>query len=152
METKLCSKCKRELPLENFRWKDKAKGKKHSQCKECQSQSDKKYYQESLERRIAVRQRAESQKNSNIEYVEFLKQKGCCKCGDKRTYVLDFHHKNPNEKIDTICQMTKSASIDNLDKEIKKCVLFCANCHREYHYLERQNDNFTIEKYINGDY
>ena len=41
METKICTKCKRELSLDNFRWKNKAEGKKHSQCKECQSKQEK---------------------------------------------------------------------------------------------------------------
>lgn len=152
METKVCSKCKRELPLDNFRWKNKSQGKKHSQCKECQSKSEKKHYRENTERQKAVRERANFQKQANVEYVEYIKQQGCVKCGEKRTWVLDFHHKNPEEKENTIAHMLKSASIETLDNEIKKCILFCANCHRDYHYLEKQIDNFTVDDYINGNY
>lgn len=147
METKVCSKCKKELSLENFRWKNKAQGKKHSQCKECEKESDKRHYQESKERRLLVRERAEWQKNSNIEYVNSKKQQGCNKCGEKRIWVLDFHHRNPKEKINEIAHMIKSASINNLEEEINKCVLLCANCHRDFHYLEKEQ-NITLEEYL----
>lgn len=147
METKICSKCKRELPLDSFRWKNKSEGKKHSQCKECQRQQEHEHYKESKERQLAVKERANIQKINNLEYIELKKQQGCIKCGDKRTYVLDFHHIDPNTKVDTICHMSKSASIQTLDKEIKKCVLLCANCHREFHFLENL-ENITIEDYL----
>ena len=148
MEVKECSKCHQILPLDNFRWKNKSLNKKHSQCKQCQSLADKKHYAESEKRRKAVRQLTDLQKQSNIEFIEFKKQQGCQKCGEKRFYVLDFHHKNPNEKVNEIAHMIKSSSIDNLEKEINKCVLLCANCHREWHYLEKNNSELTIEKYL----
>lgn len=152
METKICSKCKQELPLDNFRWKNKSQGKKHSQCKSCQSISDKRHYLESRERREAVRERADIQKENNLDYIEYKKQEGCAKCGEKRTYVLDFHHIDPEDKIDTVCHMSKSTSINTLEKEINKCKLFCANCHREYHYLKNMNEDLTVEQYINGEF
>lgn len=151
METKICSKCKRELPLDNFRWKIKSENKKHSQCKECQSASDKKRYRESKERREAVRERANFQKQSNIEYVEFRKECGCQKCGEKRKFALDFHHIDPSIKIDTIAHMIKSASINNLEKEINKCIVLCVICHREFHMLEKKK-GITIEQYLKGEF
>lgn len=151
METKICSKCKRELPLDNFRWKNKSQGKKHSQCKECQSESDKRYYRESLERQNAVKTLAQQQKQANVEYVEFRKECGCAKCGEKRKFALDFHHRNPEEKVNEISHMIKSASISNLEKEINKCILLCSICHREFHILEKEL-NITLEQYLNGDY
>lgn len=38
--------------------------------------------------------------------------------------------------------------IDSLKKEIDKCICLCANCHREFHYLEKQY-GITIEEYLN---
>lgn len=35
METKICTKCGRELPLESFNWRDKSKGTRRADCKEC---------------------------------------------------------------------------------------------------------------------
>ena len=146
-ETKICSKCGLELPLDMFRWKNKAQGKKHSQCKACQSRQEHQHYLESKERREAVRTRADVQKMDNVEFIENKKKQGCAKCGDKRIYVLDFHHINPEEKDNTIAHMIKSSSIEKLVEEVDKCKLLCANCHREFHYLEKEN-NITLQEYL----
>ena len=71
---------------------------------------------------------------------QLIKEAGgkCVKCGyDKCPAVLEFHHLNPEEKEFSIADFTSKTKVD-LDKardEIKKCVLLCANCHREFHYL-----------------
>lgn len=147
MEEKKCTKCGRILPFDNFRWKNKALNKKHSHCKECEKEAERIRYAENKERRDEIIKRACQYKQENIDLVETYKQRGCCKCGDKRSYVLDFHHIEPETKYNTIAHMTKSASKENLEKEIKKCVLLCANCHREFHYLEKEQ-NITLDKYL----
>jgi len=35
-KTKICSKCKRELPIDNFYFHNKEKGQRKSQCKDCE--------------------------------------------------------------------------------------------------------------------
>ena len=147
METKICSKCKRELPFDNFRWKNKSENKKHSQCKDCEKQADKEYYLRNGERRQAVRDRANIQKINNSILVENVKSKGCAKCGELRTHVLDLHHVDPEGKINTIAHMIKSASEETLIQELNKCIVLCANCHRDFHYQEKLN-NITIQDYI----
>lgn len=144
MEEKKCSKCNRILSLDNFRWKNKALNKKHSRCKECESKIEKENY---LQRKDAIITRAQQYKQENIELVNSYKQQGCCKCGEKRSYVLDFHHINPSEKDNTIAHMIKSSSLENLEKEIKKCILLCANCHREFHHFEKEQ-NITFSQYL----
>lgn len=151
METKICTKCGRELSLDNFRWKNKSQGKKHSQCKECQSKQEHQHYLESETRRNAVKTLAQQQKQANLEYVEFRKECGCAKCGEKRKFALDFHHRNPNEKVNEISHMIKSSSIQQLEKEIDKCEVLCSICHREFHILEKEL-NITLEQYLKGDY
>lgn len=70
METKVCTKCKRELPFDNFRWKNKSQNLKHSQCKECQKAQEKQHYQNSKERQQSVKSTAVFQKERNIILVE----------------------------------------------------------------------------------
>lgn len=149
METKICSKCKIEKPISEFRWKNKAKGIMHSQCKECQKAQEKVHYQESKERQIAVKETAQFQKNRNIQLVENARAVGCRKCGEKRSYVLDFHHKNPEEKENVIAHMLKSSGEDKLIAELAKCDVLCANCHREFHFLNKEYD-ISYKDYING--
>lgn len=57
----------------------------------------------------------------------------CCICGyDKCNSALEFHHLDPNEKDFTLGANT-NISFARANEEIKKCILVCANCHREIH-------------------
>ena len=139
METKICSKCKSEKPTTEFRWRNKSKGTLHSQCKECEKIRDKIHYKESVLRRNSVITTALNQKNRNTEIVDKARSCGCKKCGESRFYVLDFLHRNPEEKANVIAHMIKSSSAENLIAELEKCDVLCANCHREFHYLNKES-------------
>jgi DNA-binding CsgD family transcriptional regulator len=68
--------------------------------------------------------------------VEYLGGK-CMKCGyNKCIWVLEFHHRNPKEKEFAIGKYF-SRSWEKLKKELDKCDLLCANCHREKHFNEQ---------------
>ena len=57
----------------------------------------------------------------------------CEKCGySKCSSALDFHHINSLEKDFPISQAYRKSKV-NLIKELDKCQLLCANCHRETH-------------------
>lgn len=65
--------------------------------------------------------------------VEYLGGK-CCKCGyNKCLGALDFHHKDPSKKEFRIAE-SNTKSWDRTKKELDKCILVCANCHRELHW------------------
>lgn len=111
METKICTKCGRELPLNQFNWRDKAKGTRGADCKQCHSGYMKAKYQE---------------KKETIQDIKAgLK---CQKCGyDKCAEVLDFHHINPEEKEDKIARMiSNNYSLDKVKEEMKKmyCIVY----------------------------
>jgi len=82
----------------------------------------------------------------------------CEICGyDKCMDALDFHHINPEEKDFTISS-SHNNNIEKLKGEVDKCILVCANCHREIHYKlneekrllkEREEENKKIEFYKN---
>ena len=56
----------------------------------------------------------------------------CCLCGyHKLPDALEFHHLDPDTKDYTISNTSYALETDL--KEIKKCILVCANCHREIH-------------------
>lgn len=58
----------------------------------------------------------------------------CCICGYNRTVsALEFHHINPEEKEYGIAAQGTCHNIQRDIAEIRKCVLVCANCHREIH-------------------
>ena len=71
-----------------------------------------------------------------------VKYKGgkCSYCGyNKCISALEFHHVDPKEKDPT---WRMGWSFDRIKIEIDKCVLLCANCHREEH--ERISARGTI--------
>lgn len=70
----------------------------------------------------------------------------CCNCGyDKCESALEFHHLIPEEKEFTISTQPHMA-FEKVALEIKKCILLCANCHRELHsgYLNIDSINYKL--------
>jgi len=80
-----------------------------------------------------LRERDRLRKQKVMEFVNsFKKECVLCGFGDKR--ALDFHHKDPKEREFKISDRAKAgARLSVLEKEIKKCVVLCANCHRILH-------------------
>ena len=57
-------------------------------------------------------------------------------CPDKCLGALDFHHVDPVQKDFAISDSNIYKDINKLKEEVDKCMLVCANCHRELHYNE----------------
>lgn len=61
---------------------------------------------------------------------------GCCQiCKyNKCQSALEFHHVDPNEKDISFSKIrANNKSWEKIEKELEKCILLCANCHREVH-------------------
>ena len=58
----------------------------------------------------------------------------CCKvCGFNASLkALEFHHLDPATK-DISISAAKSIGLERFNKELEKCILVCANCHRQIH-------------------
>lgn len=58
----------------------------------------------------------------------------CISCGySKYVGALEFHHTNPDAKDFAISSKGYTRSWDSVKKELNKCIIVCANCHREIH-------------------
>ena len=136
MKVKVCTKCGRELPLDQFNWREKSKGTRRSECKKCHSDFMKNRYK---------------QKKSEIQDLKIgLK---CAKCGyNKCGASLEFHHINPEEKDEKVARMmTNNYNLDIVKEEIKKCIVLCANCHHEFHFLNNNDKNYTLDIFLQED-
>ena len=72
-------------------------------------------------------------KRTKIKLVEIAGGK-CNLCGyDKCISALEFHHLDPNTKEFNVTGSKTTRSFDAMLSEIRKCILVCANCHREVH-------------------
>lgn len=66
---------------------------------------------------------------------EFVSLKGgkCQRCGwtpgPGEEVALDFHHRDPAEKLFSIAP-SATRSLESLTRELEKCDMLCANCHR----------------------
>lgn len=74
----------------------------------------------------------EKQKEACLSYKRTLK---CEICGyNKHPSALEFHHRNPDNKIKNISKMmNQNSSKIDIIKEISKCMVLCANCHAIIH-------------------
>jgi len=69
--------------------------------------------------------------------LDFLSTKKCMDCGEKDPIVLEFDHKKPKDKFKSIAKMLSGHySWDSIYKEIVKCDIRCANCHRRKSYIQ----------------
>ncbi len=111
---KICPKCKIDKPIEDF-YRRRNNANCSVYCKLCTTIS-------TTERQRKIKQKA----------VDYLGGK-CTICDyDKYIGALEFHHKNPAEKDFTIAEL-KLSSFERIKSELDKCMLVCANCHREIH-------------------
>ena len=82
----------------------------------------------------AVQRRRTKLKQIAVEY----KGGSCSKCGySKCSAALEFHHTDPTEKDFGIAAKGRTMSEAKMKAELDKCVMLCANCHREEHDLLR---------------
>lgn len=71
----------------------------------------------------------------------------CNRCGyNKCLEALEFHHLEPAHKDFAISQRGHSRSWERVRKELDKCVMLCANCHREIHASMQLPRATVVEK------
>lgn len=176
MKTKKCSICGEEKLLEEFGKFGKDKKHFRSYCKTCDNKRSREYYHNHIEQRKAYEQspirKEHSQKKARVYYKKhrdkitarmrskptirynLLNDIGlltdCVICGYSKDKfaAIQFHHINPEEKIQTIGIMAprfKKYPDNVFIKEAQKCICMCANCHMLYH----AGDKEVVEKYNN---
>ena len=90
--------------------------------------------------RAKIKERSQKRRNELRTMLSEIKESsGCVDCGVKYPYyVLDFDHLD--DKVDGIGIMIRSHPIEEILKEVKKCEVVCANCHRERTQQRRTPD------------
>jgi ribosomal protein L30E len=78
---------------------------------------------------IRVAAKMKSRSNARVLREE-LKKDGCVLCGYvKCLAALEFHHTGDNKKF----IVSKLNTLTSVQNEAAKCIVVCANCHREIH-------------------
>jgi hypothetical protein len=72
-----------------------------------------------------------------LKLFDFLSKRSCIDCGENDPIVLEFDHKKAGSKFKQISQMLSGHySWESVQKEITKCDIRCANCHRKKTYIQ----------------
>lgn len=138
MEIKFCKGCETDLPLtdEYFASRYDRKNKLfQSLCRTCQKAYRKKHYEDNKLKYIG---KAKKFTKGCVEWFAELKDSlNCERCPENRPWVLDFHHKNPAEKDTEVSLLVRKGNKQKVLDEMAKCIVLCANCHRDLHYQEK---------------
>jgi len=117
-----CYNCNKFLPIE-------LKGKNCYTCNQCLTNK----YKEIKDR------------GNDLIYT-YLIDNPCMDCGEKDPTVLEFDHRNPETKLYNISEMPKH-KLDSIIKEIEKCDIVCANCHKRR--TAKQQNWYKWKRYNN---
>jgi len=121
---------------------EKVKESRKKNYKKNYVKKPKKTSEEIKARRKETRRKYEkSVSEKNKKWLAELKSTlKCVLCGfDKHPEALDFHHKNPADKKFEVGRGITRKTLKQVQEEIAKCEVVCANCHRALHAEERLN-------------
>lgn len=130
---KNCTRCLKEFPINSFKIINNKTGKKCSMCLSCIREYNREYYKNHFNenkkqtKNILAKKRIDKVKHYIINY---LSQNSCIDCSEKRIEVLEFDHINDDKEFDISYAISRGFSLETIKKEIEKCVVRCANCHR----------------------
>ena len=139
MAKKICNHCGLPKDEEEFNWRFKSLGIRNKACRDCQHGFNKTYYEgDAKERHLQqVKERTEAAREAAREYVySYLLTHPCESCGERDPRVLEFHHVGQKDLAITR-MVTGGFSIARIEAEIRKCKVYCANCHRRVTIEER---------------
>jgi hypothetical protein len=121
---KTCATCKKVKSLTEFSADRRRSDGKLSQCRRCQL--DAKKLKRSLNKRKAVDYLGGKCKRCSLE----------SSCLD----VFDFHHRNPDEKENSL-NLLVNKDWSKMQPELDKCDLLCSNYHKITHWEIRNKIN-----------
>lgn len=151
---KFCYGCNRWRIRSSFYSNRRRPDGLQTQCKECQAKRRPAYH-------AAHREEDRSQRKARIrentrKLLEYLATRGCADCPERDPIVLEFDHVRGKKKDHVARLVLKTYSWKTILKEIEKCEVRCANCHRRrtaktrgfYKYLaavDQSEDRRSVE-------
>ena len=80
--------------------------------------------------------RDKQRRDAVIQAIREYKLAHPCACGESHPACLDFHHVSDDKEATIGNVAYKGWSLARVMKEIAKCIVICANCHRKLHAAE----------------
>jgi hypothetical protein len=128
--TQRCSRCGELQPVSTFAWHRRDRGQRDTYCRGCRAVYKREHYLANRERYIAAAtRRKETLIAERVRFlVEFLRERPCIDCGESDPVVLEFDHLADKEFA--ISAGLRGRKWEDVLREIDKCEVVCANCHR----------------------
>lgn len=126
----MCTRCNKKKTVDLFNKRSKAKDGLSVWCKQCFADYDRERYQTVDKERKDRNRKAQAERKQNLLW-EILTTSECNNCGNADPEVLEFDHRDGADKKFNVSEMMYSHSWESILKEIAKCDILCANCHRK---------------------
>ena len=129
-ELRKCGRCEEPKPSAEFAWRRKQRGQRDNYCRPCRAAYGREHYEANRQRYIdmAHARRQATVLRRAVLLVEFFRAHPCVDCGEVDPVVLEFDH--VNEKAFNISKGVRDRSWEQVLREMSKCDVVCANCHR----------------------
>lgn len=131
---KKCPKCKETKSIDQYN--KKTRGKLQSRCRKCQNAEVRVHYAENKD--YYKKKARKYGKKLAMKVWVYKEQTPCTDCNQIYPhYVMDFDHRDPETKDFVLAHAQFKGSWRKIEKEMEKCDLVCANCHRERTHQRR---------------
>jgi hypothetical protein len=141
MGEKRCCTCGEIKPLDEFNRLKRANDGRQPRCRQCHKDwhADNREHHNALIRKRNKRLRTERRRLM----LEYLSSHPCVDCGETDPLVLEFDH--VRDKRHNVGEMISRGdfSWESILREIEKCEVVCANCHRRRTY--RRQGSYRLE-------
>jgi hypothetical protein len=126
---KKCSSCSVIKDITEFGLRHKNKEYRQAFCKGCAAERSILYYKQHKKKILGKALKA--QEEDRIWLRELKDNKPCMDCKVvHRHFALDYDHRDPSKKLAAVGNVLNRNGREAALKEMSKCDLICANCHR----------------------
>jgi hypothetical protein len=146
---KRCPRCDTSKPYADFAKCSRSPSGLRRWCRGCNNAYNREWYRRpEVKPGVRLRQGAHFKATvlrNKLFVCRYLNEHPCVDCGEADPIVLEFDHIR-GDKIAPVARLVVAPrSLSVIEKEIAKCVVRCANCHRRKTYRERGYYSKTLE-------
>ena len=136
---KRCPSCGKDKALDEFPPNRARSDGRQASCRPCYAMYQRQYYRRRISTDLEYLRRKQAQRRKRRREIlsrnrgrirNYLSNRACVDCGERDRAVLEFDHIDPSRKSFSISDAVFRRSWPEIERELAKCEVRCANCHR----------------------